>query len=147
MKKLLSALLVTLSIPSFAAHFSFTYFGNEGGFGNQNYYACSYVEDQAHMYLEMLGATQVEVRCSGGIGPGWYTGPVNLDATYDLPVVTGAHVDILEISGDAFNPSCGLNVRILSEILKTTPYVQVLKKDDHCPFADSNYYYTLNVTR
>lgn len=145
MKKLalLSALLVSVSAS--AATISFTYFGREAGY--ESYYACSYVEDQAEQYLELLGATNIDARCSGGIQSGWYNQPVSLRATFDLPEVTGAGVDSVEIKGDAFSPACGLNVRLIKEILKTMTNVQVVKKDDACAFASSNYYFKLNIAR
>lgn len=146
MKKtaLLSALLISTS--AFAANINFTYFGNEGG--RQSYYACDYVEDQTQSYLELLGATNIDVRCSGGIQPsGWSVQPVSIRASYDLPVVTGQSVETVEIQGDAFNPACGINVRIMKEALKTFSNVEVLKKQDSCAFASSNYYYKLNIAR
>lgn len=145
MKKtaLLSALLISSS--AFAANFSFTYFGNEGG--RQSYYACDYVEGQTESYLELLGATNIDVRCSGGIQSGWSVQPVSIRASYDLPEVTGQNVETVEIKGDSFNPACGINVRIMSEVLKTFTNVEVLKKQDSCAFASSNYYYKLNIAR
>lgn len=142
-----TALLATLLISSsaFATNFSFTYFGNEGG--RQSYYACSYVEDQAVSYLELLGATNIDVRCTGGISGGWSVQPVSLRASYDLPVVMGTSVESVELKGDSFNPACGLNVRIIKEILKTFSNVEVLKKSDSCAFASSNYYFKLNIAR
>lgn len=143
MKKtaLLAALLISTS--AFATSISFTYFGNEGG--RQTYYACSYAEDQAQSYLELLGATNIDVRCSGGISNGWSMQPVSLRASYDLPVVVGTSVEAVEIKGDSFNPACGLNVRIIKEALKTFTNVEVVKKDDSCAFATSNYFYKLNI--
>ena len=139
----LSALFVSLSAT--AASISFTHFGRSAGV--ESYYACSYVEDQTFHYLDLLGATNIDVRCSGGIQSGWYNQPVSIYATFDLPVVTRNAVETVEIKGDAFSPACGINVRIIQEILKTMSNIQVLKKDDACAFASSNYYYKLNVTR
>lgn len=146
MKKtaLLSALLISSS--AFAANFSFTYFGNEGG--RQSFYACDYVEDQTTSYLELLGATNIDVRCTGGIqSSGWSAQPVSIRASYELPLVTGQNVETVEIKGDSFNPACGINVRIMNEALKTFTNVKVLKKQDSCAFASSNYYYKLNIAR
>lgn len=145
MKKtaLLSALLISSS--TFAAGFSFTYFGNEGG--NQSFYACSYVEDQAEAYLELLGATNIDVTCFGGIQPWGSAQPVSIRAKYNLPEVTGQNVETVEIEGDTWNPSCGINVRLMKEILKTFSNVEVVKKQDSCAFVTSNYYYKLNIAR
>ena len=138
---LLASLLVSAS--SFAAQVSFTYFGNEGG--NQHFYACSYAEDQTFAHLETLGATNIDVRCSGGIQSSWSIQPVSIRATYNLPVVTGSGVEAVVIKGDSFNPACGLNVRIVKEILKTFTNVTVVKKSDSCGFSQSNYFYNLNI--
>ena len=138
---LLFALIVSGSV--FAKNISFTYFGNQGG--NQSYYACSYVEDQTQSYLELLGATNIDVRCSGGISGGWSMQPVSIRASYDMAEVTGTSVELVEIKGDSSNPACGLNVKIIKEILKTLTNVEVLKKDDSCAFVTSNYYFKLNI--
>jgi hypothetical protein len=145
MKSLFALSALALSFQASAAGISFTYFGNEAG--RQSYYACSYVEDQAESYLELLGATNIDVRCMGGIQPGWMTMPVSVQASFDLPVVTGSHVETLEIEGDVWNPACGLNVRLMSEILNQFKNITVIKKRDACPFADSNYYYQLQINR
>lgn len=145
MKSFLFASTLALSFNALAAEVSFTYFGNEGG--RQSYYACSYVEDQALSYLELLGATNIDLRCSGGIqAPGWI-GPVSLRANFDLPEVTGSGVETVEVKGDVWNPACGINVRMMSEFLKVFTNVQVLKKQDACAFASSNYYYKLQIAR
>lgn len=140
---LMAALFVSAS--SFAADFSFTYFGNEGG--RQSFYACDYVQAQTEGYLELLGATNIDVRCHGGIQNNWSVQPVSIRASYDLPEVTGTGVETVEIKGDSFNPACGINVRIIKEILKTMTNVTVVKKSDSCAFANTNYSYTLNVAR
>ena len=138
---LLFALIVSGSV--FAKNISFTYFGNQGG--NQSYYACSYVEDQTQSYLQLLGATNIDVRCSGGISGGWSMQPVSIRASYDMAEVTGTSVELVEIKGDYSNSACGLNVKIIKEILKTLTNVEVLKKDDSCAFVTSNYYFKLNI--
>jgi hypothetical protein len=147
MKKLFVLVTLLFSLPSMAATISFTYFGNEGN--RQTYYACSYVEDQTQSFLELMGATGIEVYCSGGLssGGGWSSSPVSIRAKYDLPLVTGSAIETVEVEGDAFNPSCGINVRIIKEVLKTMPFVTVAKKQDSCAFATTNYYYKLNIAR
>lgn len=144
MKKLTVLFALLMSVSSFAATVSFTYFGNEGG--RQSYYACDYVESQAVSYLELLGATNVDVSCFGGINP-WSVQPVSLKATFDLPEVTGSSVETVEIKGDTWNPACGINVRMIKEFLKVFTNVEVLKKSDSCAFANTNYYYKLNIAR
>lgn len=139
----LAALMISAS--SFAANFSFTYFGNEGG--RQSFYACDYVQAQTEGYLELLGATNIDVRCSGGIQSTWSVQPVSIRAAYDLPEITGTGVETVEIKGDSFNPACGINVMIIKNILKTMTNVSVVKKSDSCAFVNTNYSYTLNVAR
>jgi hypothetical protein len=139
-------ILLALSLNALAqsVNVSFTYFGNEGN--RQSYYACSYVENQAEKYLELLGATDIDVQCFGGINPSWVA-PVSLDASFEVPQLSGSEGEIVEIKGDHWNPSCGINVRMIREFLKKFPHVKVLKKDDHCAFSSSNYYYQLEIPR
>jgi hypothetical protein len=141
MKKILFALGLLFSIESFAAKVSFTYFGNEAG--RQSYYACSYVEDQAQIYLEQFGAQNISLSCSGGITP-WSVMPVSLTAEFDLPVLTGK-IEYLDISGDTWSPACGMNTRMIREFLKVMKNVEVLKRNDACAFSNSNFYYQFKI--
>jgi hypothetical protein len=146
MKKLIALIAMIFSLTAFAKEtVSFTYFGNEGF--NRSFYACSYVEGQANSYLELFGATNIEVYCSGGIQPWGSMQPVSLNASFDLPAVTGQHVDAVQVDGDSSSPACGLNVRLIKELLKKFSNVAVVQKDDACAFAGSNYHYQLNITR
>jgi hypothetical protein len=146
MKKLFTLLALTLSLSSFAKEYvSFTYFGNEGG--RNSYYACDYVEAQAAQYLELFGATDIEVYCSGGIQP-WSVQPVSLRASFNKPVLSGREAgEVVEIKGDAFNPACGVNTRMINEFLRKFDNISVVKKNDSCAFARTNYYYQLNIVR
>jgi hypothetical protein len=144
MKKLMALIVMIFSLTAFAKeNVSFTYFGNEGF--SHSYYACSYVEDQANAYLQLFGATNIEVYCNGGIQPWGSVQPVSLDASFDLPVVAGHAVEAVKIDGDTFHASCGINVRIIKELLKKFTNITVVKKDDACGFVDSNYHYELNI--
>jgi hypothetical protein len=141
----LLALTTTASVFAQTHKVSFTHFGNRGG--NQSYYACSFVESQAYKYLELLGATDVRVRCSGGIqSGGWHPQPVSVTATFQLPALTGVE-ESLEIRGDHWNPACGLNTQMLREFIKVMPHVEVVRKSDSCAFHNSNFFYQLNITR
>ena len=144
MKKLTALFLLVFSVSSFADKISFSYFGNSNG--NQSYYACSYVEGQVEETLQIVGATNFDVNCTGGIQPNWSVGPVSIRATFTKPVTTGK-VEEVEIKGDSFNPNCGLNVTIIKNILKAFPEIEVLKKSDGCGFSTSNYYYKLAIPR
>lgn len=148
MKKLLVLAAMALSLNSFAAdvNVSFTHWGNNSG--NQSYYACSYVEDQAHMYLDLFGATDVQVNCTGGIQNSWYMQPVSVRASFNLPILSGTElVENVTIKGDAFRPACALNVQMIREFLKVMPHISVIKKSDSCAFFSSNYFFELAIQR
>lgn len=141
MKKLLIVMSIFLSFQASAAKVSFTYFGNEAG--RNSFYSCSYVESQAEYYLKLFGAENIELYCRGGI-TSWSMMPVSLDAKFDLPTVMGK-VETVELRGDNWSPACGLNTMMIREFLKVMNNVEVLKKSDHCAFADSNFYYSLKI--
>jgi hypothetical protein len=144
MKKIICLISLFFSLNLFAAQINFTYFGNQGS--NQSFYSCDYVEDQATQYLEVFGATNIDLFCTGGI-TNWSWSPVSLRASFDLPVVTGNNFEEVRIAGDVWSPACGLNTIIIREILKSFKSVKVLEKQYHCAFADSNFYYLLQIPR
>jgi hypothetical protein len=146
MKKLLALTLCSLSFAALASEtVSFTHFGNGGG--RQSYYACDYAQSQTETFLSVLGATNIDVSCTGGIQSWGSAQPVSIRATFDLPAVVTNTVESVEVEGDTWSPSCGLNVQIVNSIVKKFSNVQVVKKSDACAFASSNYYYLLNITR
>src|SRR5690606_31684455 len=69
MKKILGLLVLVSSLSAFAAKekVSINYSGFEGW--GRTYYACDYVEYQAESFLKLFGATEIDVRCTGGIQP------------------------------------------------------------------------------
>ena len=147
MKKILCLVALTLSFTAvaFEEKVSFTHFENQGwGYA---YYSCDYAESQTEKHLEVLGATNVSVRCNGGIEHGrmW---PVSVTATFDAPVLSGREIaEVVKVKGDRRNPSCGLNVAIWKAILPKFSNVTVLSKKDSCSFADTNYSYELSIVR
>lgn len=148
MKRLFVLTALALSMNAFAGDVkvSFTHWGNNAG--TQSYYSCDYVEGQAEMYLETFGATDIEVTCTGGIGPGWTARPVSVWASFNLPVLSGQDVaEIIKVEGDPFRPSCALNVQMIKSFLKVMPHISVIKKRDACAFASSNYYFELAIQR
>jgi hypothetical protein len=146
MKKLLALTLCSLSFAAIASEtVSFTHFGNGGG--NQSYYACDYAQSQTENFLSVLGATNIDVSCSGGIQSWGSAQPVSIRARFDLPAVVTNTVESVEVEGDTWSPACGLNVQIVNSIVKKFSNVQVVKKSDACAFVSSNYYYLLNITR
>lgn len=146
MKKLIALAALALSVSSFAAEkVSFTYSGFEGW--GRTYYSCDYVEAQTEKYLELFGATQIDVTCFGGIEFGRMS-PVSVSARFEVPALQGNEVATeVKVEGDRFNPSCGINVSIIRNILPKFSNVEVLKKSDSCAFASSNYSYTFSIKK
>ena len=146
MKTLFIVMMMSLSLPAFAREsVSFTHFGNNGG--NQSYYACDYAQDQTESFLDLVGATNVDVTCSGGIQPWGTAFPVSIRADFDLPMITTSNVESVQVDGDTWNPACGLNVQIINSLVVKFPNVKVVRKSDACAFSTSNYSYLLNITR
>ncbi len=147
MKKLFTVLALALCVSAFSADnkVSFGHSGNEGW--GTSYYSCDYVEAQTEKVLELFGATDVSVRCSGGIefGTMW---PVSVTATFNSPVLSGREVaEVVNLKGDNWNPSCGLNVKIVKSLLSSFNNVSVIKKNDSCAFQSSNYSYEFAIVR
>ncbi len=146
MKKLIALFVMVFSFATFAKeNVSFSYFGNEGG--RQTYYACDYVEYQTEYYLELFGATGIEVYCTGGIQPWGGMQPVSIRAKFNLPVIAGNSTESVEVTGDTWNPACGVNVTIVKNLLPKFSNVEVVKKNDSCAFATTNYYYKFNIAK
>jgi hypothetical protein len=144
MKKTLLTLSMILTLPLHAAEISFSYFGNEGSGSNSTYYSCSYVEDQASYFLNMLGAQKVRVLCTGGL-QNWGWTPINLTAKFETPTINGDNIESVEIHSDPWDAGCTLNTRLINDILKNFNNIEVVEKHDTCPFQDSNYYYLLKI--
>jgi hypothetical protein len=147
MKHLLSLVVLLFSLSAFAGDqkVTFTYLGNQGGM--QSYYACSFVEERAHNWLELFGATDIEVHCSGGLET-WSTGPIRVSATFNLPVLSGREVaEVVSVRGDFRNSACGLNTQMVKNFLKVFSNIEVLKKQDSCAFPGSNYSYEFSIVR
>lgn len=147
MKKLLAVFAVALSFSAVAADqkVSFSYSGIESW--GRSYYSCDYAEAQAEKHLEVLGATNVDVRCTGGIefGQMW---PINLTATFDLPVLSGREIaEVVTIKGRRPNPACGLNTKMIKAFLPKFSNVTVVSKRDACFSPDSVYSYELSIVR
>ncbi len=147
MKKLFTVLALVLSVSAFAADnkVSFGYSGHEGW--GTSYYSCDYVEAQTEKVLELFGATDVSVQCSGGIQMGtmW---PVSVTARFNSPVLSGRDMaEVVKLKGDNWNPACGLNVTIVKSLLPSFKNVSVVKKSDSCAFSNSNYSYEFAIVR
>lgn len=148
MKKLIAIFAVVLSTTAFAREsVSFSYSGFEGW--GHTYYSCDYVEAQVEKVLDLFGATEANVRCSGGIQPGstWW-GPVSVKATFEAPVLVGNEVpQTVTHKGAMRDSACGLNVAIVNALLPKFSNVKVLKKNDSCAFSSSNFSYTFSITK
>lgn len=146
MKKLIALVVMIFSISAFAKQtVNFSYFGNENG--NRYFYACDYVEGQTEYFLELFGATNIEVYCSGGIQPFGSYFPVSVRATFNSPLITGNGSEEIEVEGDTWNPACGLNVTIVKNLLPKFKGVEVLKKRDSCAFASTNFFYKFKISK
>lgn len=148
MKKFLAILALVSSVSAFAAKekISIHYSGFEGW--GRTYYACDYVEHQTESFLKLFGATQIDVRCTGGIQPYGSAWPVSLTATFETPTLVGNEVETVEkVDGDSRSPACGLNTTIVKKLLPLFPNVKVLKKNAGCGFSTSNYSYTFSILK
>lgn len=143
MKTLLAGIVLSLSFSAAAESVSFSYSGYEAW--GRTYYSCDYVETQTEEVLEVFGATNVRVSCFGGVEYGRMS-PVSVTATFELPVLVGA-VERTTIKGDKWNPSCGINVAIVKNLLPAFSNVKVLSKNDRCSSERSNYSYELEIAR
>jgi len=147
MKFLAGLCFLALSFSAMARErVSFFYSGVEG-WGN-SYYACDYVQDQTERVLEMFGATEVMVYCTGGIDMNRFPSPVSVQAYFELPVLNGSEIpQTLKFVGDSLSPNCGLNTTIVRSLLPKFTNVKVVKKSDACAFYSSNFSYEFLVTK
>ncbi len=147
MKKFFALVAIALSFSAIAREeVSFGYSGMEGW--GQTYYSCDYVEAQTEKVLEMFGATNVDVWCTGGIDFGRIWTPISVNASFEAPVLTGAEVaTVKKYRGDSWNPSCGINVAIVKALLPKFSNVKVLKKSDSCAFQSSNFSYEFEIKK
>jgi hypothetical protein len=147
MKKLIAVMALALSVSAFAADHKVSFsHGGMNGWG-QSYYSCDYAEAQTEKVLALFGAQNAEVTCSGGIqyGQMW---PVSVTASWDAPALSGREVaEVVKLKGDTWNPSCGLNVAIVKNLVSHFANVTVVKKSDSCAFANSNYSYEFSIVR
>lgn len=148
MKKLIALFAVVLSTAAFAREtVSFSYSGFENW--GTSYFHCDYVEARTEKVLAMFGATEVSVRCNGGIevGSGWWS-PVSVKASFEAPVLAGNEApQTVSYRGEMRDSSCGLNVAIVNALLPKFSNVKVMKKSDSCAFASSNFSYVFSIMK
>lgn len=56
------------------------------GAGNTTYYSCDGLEDLTKSMLKKLGASDIRVRCSGGLDSGTYWGTPSIDVSFVSPM-------------------------------------------------------------
>jgi hypothetical protein len=147
MKKLMAVVALVLSVSAFAReNVTITYSGYEGW--GRSYYSCDYAEARTETVLELFGATNVSVTCSGGLDRGHYWGPIRVKASFDLPVLAGNEVaETVKFRSTGSNTSCALNVKIVKSLLPSFDNVTVVKKNDSCVSASSSYSYEFSIVR
>ncbi len=97
--------------------------------GSAHYYNCRSVESTVESHLEALGATNVSIRCSGGIERGWST-PAHVSGSYDVKMPeTNDMARVVTLKG--FD-SCNLNSEFLDYVVKEIPGATVLKRRASC---------------
>lgn len=148
--RILTVLALTLSFSAFAGEFASKRISfsprTHTGPGSQTYYNCDSVEMMAESHLESLGATNVSVRCSGGIGRGNpFPMPAHLSGTFDAPVTTsgGASKEV-KLKG---NDGCNLNSEFLDYVIPMFSGVKVISRSASCGGGRfDRWSYVLDVT-
>ena len=144
MKKWLFQLLVlsSFSVMSAEEEVLFTYLGTEEGY--EAYYACSYAQEQAELYLKGLGAKDIKLECSGGLrGPYDWHDPLKLRASFNMTPVEG---EVIFKSEHLFT-ACAMNTRLIKKIIEVVPGITLLEKRDKCGHPRNPYYFKLKVVR
>lgn len=121
--------------------------GGRGGL-NYSYYNCDSVEDTVESHLEKLGATNISVRCSGGLQ---YPSPMPpmpafVKASFDAPVPNGGVVENVTLKA-RFDQNCEVNTTALNAILPQMPSVTVLAKRDSCFDNRTRWFYDLSIVQ
>lgn len=132
-------LLVTLMAGAFAQAtetVNFTYFGNEGR--NRIHLSCHYAENAVDQILGQIGATDVDVRCTGGIDYGFYT-PVSITAKFNLPTTATVKVE------SDFNTNCFFDTKFVDALVRSNDNITKVNGRSHCFDSDSRYNYTLEI--
>ena len=92
---------------------------------NRSYYSCSYAEKQTEKYLTMLGAKDIEIRCTGGIqsgSPSWAWAPVSVRASFQaLVAVDSSEKDSVPVEENSLTfkgrGSCDFNSKLIKTAL------------------------------
>ncbi len=144
--RMIALLAMVLSFNVLAVEFSHTDFGNDGF--SRHYYSCDFAEAALEGHLEALGATQIDVSCSGGI-ESWGVFPVTLQARFDLPNATRENhtrATALRLKASSrFNEACFFHTKLLNKLLKVTSNVEVNSRSAHCVDNRSRWSYSVTV--
>lgn len=116
---------------------NFTYFGNEGR--NRIFLSCNYAESSVDQLLHEMGATDIDVRCTGGIDFGFYT-PVRISAKFNLPAAT----ELIEIRSD-YRSNCYFDVSFINHLIKKNSKLEKVNGTSHCFSSDSRYSFKIQL--
>jgi len=146
MKKWIFPLLFSFSVFATEQEVQFTYLGTEEDY--EAYYACSYAKEMAEKYLKIMGVTDIEVLCTGGLrGPYDWQDPLKLTASFNYPSVTQSQVQTVEIKSDYLFTACAMNTRMIKKFIEAIPNISVVEKRDRCGDPKNPFYFKLNIQR
>lgn len=129
MKSLILAFIMLISSASMALESGYgKYVDQEMKFqflSNNSYYSCSYAEKQTEKYLIMLGAKDIEIRCTGGIqsgSPSWAWAPISVRASFQaLVTVDNSEKDAVPVEENSVTfkgrGSCDFNSKLIKNAL------------------------------
>lgn len=138
MKFMIFLLLATANVYAQTTEkVSMTYFGNEGR--NRVYLSCDYVERAAEDILDQLGATDIDVTCTGGLDYGYYT-PVSVRASYSLATDAAAAT----IKSD-FNSNCYFDTKFIDTVIRSSDRLSKTRSSGYCFNSESRYQYSVEI--
>jgi hypothetical protein len=132
MKLLLSALLIMsfaqanledTKLETKTKRFNITSFGD---FGSRVYYNCDSVEAEVKSMMELFGAQNISVRCSGGISP-WGGFATDAFVTLKMDVMTLDDEGTMRAEYEAVELRARRNCHLLKEVTKATAKLFVMK--------------------
>jgi hypothetical protein len=112
------------------------------------FYNCNAVEDIFEGHLRKLGASNIRVRCTGGIESwgGTMRGfPISVRATFNAPVPVSNNARIVTLKSRAGDNSCELHTGILNKVLPLFPAITVNSRRSRCSDNRSRWNYNLQI--
>lgn len=108
------------------------------------FYSCDYAESQTEHYLELLGARDIKVRCTGGL-PDFQS--VNLTAEFLAPVIStdGVEAEWQAVTLKA-RESCDFNETIAKRVMKYFP-TRANEAQSSCWASEGSFSSTLEVLK